>query len=168
MPAIGIDLGTTNSAVAYMVAGKPEVIANAEGFGTVISECGSAYTWAMQSANDYKAVERQDWGIERNPVLEIPRDDEASNTRDRNLAAGEIRTVWEAATDGNGGFSLEIESLIKLMICCGQRVQETLRLEGKEIDLDAEVWRMPAHKTKLRKYRAEQADLAKTAMAPES
>ena len=28
---IGIDLGTTNSAFAYMVAGKPEVITNAEG-----------------------------------------------------------------------------------------------------------------------------------------
>ena len=28
---IGIDLGTTNSAFAYLVAGKPEVIANAEG-----------------------------------------------------------------------------------------------------------------------------------------
>ncbi len=34
---IGIDLGTTNSAFAYMVAGKPEVITNAEGNRTTPS-----------------------------------------------------------------------------------------------------------------------------------
>ena len=34
---IGIDLGTTNSAMAYMVAGKPDVIANAEGNRTTPS-----------------------------------------------------------------------------------------------------------------------------------
>ena len=35
--ALGVDLGTTNSAVAVMEAGNPEVITNAEGARTTHS-----------------------------------------------------------------------------------------------------------------------------------
>ena len=35
--AVGIDLGTTNSVVAFLDGGEPTVIANAEGFRTTPS-----------------------------------------------------------------------------------------------------------------------------------
>jgi integrase len=114
------------------------------------SYIASAYTWAMKSANDYTAKERQDWGVSRNPAADVAKDSGAINTRDRNLSGPELRSLWEAT--GTAGFSTEIAACIRILIGCGQRVQETLRIDGADIDLAAGLWKMPAHKTKGRKH----------------
>jgi integrase len=106
------------------------------------SYLGSAFSWAMKAANDYTREDRQDWGIKVNPVAAIPRDAGAINTRERALSADELRFVWASLDDS------EISACIRLLICCGQRVQETLRIDAEEIDLVAGTWHMPKHKTK--------------------
>lgn len=116
------------------------------------SYIASAYSWAMKSANDYTVAERQDWGIIRNPAADVPKDGQATTARERNLSIDELSKLWRATAIGSPGFSLEVAACIRLLIACGQRVQETLRMEGKEVDLDGRVWTIPAHKTKGRKY----------------
>lgn len=51
---IGIDLGTTNSAMAYMVAGKPEIITNAEGSRTTPSVVAVKNSERLVGANAQK------------------------------------------------------------------------------------------------------------------
>jgi len=111
----------------------------------------SAYNWALKAANDYTVENRQDWGVRMNPVATVARDKGATGTRTRNLSADELRVLWHAVTPGQNGFTLETSACIQLMIATGQRLQEVLRLDGCEVDLDAEVWRMPTEKTKLRR-----------------
>lgn len=113
------------------------------------SYISSAYGWAIASANDYTVEQSENWGVTRNPAADVAKDPQAKQTRDRNLAAGEIRQLWEASLAG--GFSHEIGACVRLLIACGQRVQETLRIDGHEIDIEARLWKMPAHKTKGRK-----------------
>lgn len=115
------------------------------------SYIASAYAWAMKSANDYTVAERQDWGIARNPAAEVPKDPAATQARDRNLTITELRALWQDTRPDSPGFSLETATCIRLLVACGQRVQETLRIEAKEIDLQTATWNMPAHKTKGRK-----------------
>jgi len=113
----------------------------------------SAFAWGITSTNDYTVKNRQNWGVTHNPATDVAKDSGAKNTRDRNLSAAEVRIVWEATDLDAGKFaSQEIAACIRLLICCGQRVQETLRIDGCEIDLQNRVWNMPAHKTKGGKY----------------
>lgn len=114
----------------------------------------AAYNWAMKSANDYTvpAEKRVDFGIIRNPAADVAKDAGATKTRDRNLSADELRLLWLATEPDHGvGFWPETAACIRLLICCGQRVQETLRIDGREIDLENALWTMPAHKSKTGK-----------------
>lgn len=111
----------------------------------------AAFGWAIKSANDYTVANRQDWGVKHNPAADVAKDHGAIKVRDRNLSADEIRTLWDLCQDGNAGFAAGIELVIRVMLACGQRVQETLRMCGSEIDLEAKTWHMPAHKTKGKK-----------------
>ncbi|HKY46160.1 MAG TPA: site-specific integrase [Pyrinomonadaceae bacterium] len=115
------------------------------------SYVGSAFTWALRVARDPKAIERRDWGVKANPAADIPRDTEATTTRDRNLSADELAELWAATEEGSPGFSVEVAACIRLLICCGQRIQETLRIDGADIDLGGALWKMPKHKTKGKK-----------------
>lgn len=111
----------------------------------------TAYAWAIKSANDYTTVVRRTWGVTHNPAADVAKDHGAIGVRDRNLSADEIRTLWTACDDRTAGFTEGVEICIRMMLACGQRVQETLRLCGRELDLDAATWTMPAEKTKGKK-----------------
>lgn len=109
----------------------------------------AAFNWGIEAENDYKAKIRQNWGIKTNPAAMVKRDTTAAKTRERNLTADELRTLWYGV-DGDG-FADGTGAAIRLLLCCGQRILETMRIEGKEIDLDGALWTMPAAKTKGRK-----------------
>lgn len=117
----------------------------------------SAFSWAKKSANDYTSEARQDWGIKANPAADVPRDAEAIKTRERALTAPELAALWGGLDDG------DVAACVALLICCGQRVRETLRIDAEEIDLDARIWQMPREKTKT-KQRAHKIPLTSQAV----
>jgi integrase len=111
-----------------------------------------AFGWATKATHDYTNNARQHWGVTVNPATAVQRDAMATSKRSRNLSAAELATLWDAASPRTRDMTLETASCIRLLILCGQRVLETLRIEGHEIDLDAAVWNMPAHKTKGKEF----------------
>lgn len=110
----------------------------------------AAFNWGIKATHDYRVETRQDWGIKFNPVTMVKRDAGAVVARDRSLTAQEIKTLWDGLA-GNG-YAPDTTAAVRLLLLCGQRVRETLRVEGREIDLAAGVWNMPAHKTKGGKF----------------
>lgn len=140
---LAADVTPTDIRAPLAAAAKRGALRTADILRTYLS---SAFGWGMKSANDYTTEDAFDWGIETNPVAAIPKDARANKARDRNLSPAELRKFWRAIPGGAAG------EAIRLMILCGQRVQETLRVDGCEIDLDRALWMMPAAKTKGGKH----------------
>lgn len=106
----------------------------------------AAFSWAIKATHDYRADQRADWGVKYNPAAMVPRDEGANRTRERNLSAKELRALW--AVMESDRFSLEVSGAVRLIICCGQRVRETLRAKGSDFDLDNMLWTLPQITTK--------------------
>ncbi|WP_443698631.1 tyrosine-type recombinase/integrase [Pseudomonas sp.] len=140
---------TTKEVMTYAASfHKRGKLSSADMARTLVS---AAYSWAMKSSNDYTVETHDVWGVTVNPAACIAVDANAKNVRNRNLSGDDIFAVWNAAQAGNAGFTLETSSCLQLIILCGQRVLETLRAEGSEIDLENALWHMPKEKTKGRK-----------------
>lgn len=102
----------------------------------------AAFNWAINSKYDYRDSNARDWGIEKNPVSVVKKDNNSSNARDRNLSPAEMCRVYCTVTRDPG------IDVLRLVMLTGQRVLETLRIEVADVDLEAKVWNMPAAKTK--------------------
>lgn len=110
----------------------------------------AAWNWAIHAEHDYTARVRQAWGLAVNPAAAVGRDSGAGAPRDRVLSPAELRALWRALE--GPGFATDTALAVRLLICCGQRVRETLRMTAADLDLDAGLWRMPAAKTKGRAH----------------
>lgn len=109
----------------------------------------AAFSWAAKSTHAYTTRDNFDWGLQSNPVAMVPKDSTAKRKRSRNLSPDELKRLW-LALDADE-FTLETGAAIRLIICCGQRVLETLRIERRELDFRASLWTMPKEKTKTKR-----------------
>lgn len=105
-----------------------------------------AFQWGAEAANDYRVEMRRDWGIKANPVDLVPRDSGATRKRDRALARAEVYAVWHGFQ--GKGYAPETVGAARLILCCGQRVRETLRACGADFDLEEMIWTLPSLTTK--------------------
>jgi len=115
------------------------------------SYVSAAFNWGMSAGHNYTVpeAERVDWGIVVNPTDAVTRDSGASKPRERNLSAHEINMLWNDSCVEFAGFTDAMGQLLRLLLLCGQRVLETIRVDGADINLEAALWVIPAHKTKM-------------------
>lgn len=116
----------------------------------VRSYLSAAFNYGIRHDNDPAFMGRPAiFGILNNPVLAIPRQN-VEKVGNRDLSSEEIRQLWGDLS--KGGFSKEVEILIKICFTMGgQRPNELVSTEWKEIDLMKRVWEFPANKTKNRR-----------------
>jgi integrase len=84
------------------------------------------------------------FGLESNPVIDVPKSEVKERVGERFLSESEIKTLWEDLPKTR--ISQQVITLLKLMIITGQRVEEVLNMNQNNIDFNAKLWEL--HKTK--------------------
>ena len=67
--------------------------------------------------------------------------------RDVNYSSKEIRALWDAITEERE----PMQSVIKMLLICGQRLGETSRMKWADIDRENALWIIPKEETKGKK-----------------
>lgn len=94
----------------------------------------AAFTFGIHWDNDAKRhFEELRFGIQSNPVRDVPKPEKAEQARDRNLSAAEVKQLWEAL-DQTKMHSKVVRAIRLLFALGGQRIEEVLELTTNDID----------------------------------
>jgi integrase len=97
------------------------------------AEARACWTWAVKRG-----------ALDANPWEATPRPLARETARERVLSDAEIGALYRAA----GNLTEPFGALIRMMILTGQRRGEVAGMEFGELDLSAQVWRLPGSRTK--------------------
>lgn len=104
--------------------GKPVMAAHMRAY------IGAAFRFGIKAQNDYRNGAVINWGVQHNPVDDIPADGEAKRVGTRVLTEKELRHFWRWLVE-NEAVTIFSASL-RLQIITGQRVREVLRMREHE------------------------------------
>lgn len=86
------------------------------------------------------------FGIETNPVRDVPKAQSKEAPRERNLNFDEIKTFWQGFTDHYSPFT---EIALKLILTTGgQRVLEIIGAKKSEINYESKLWELNSSRVK--------------------
>jgi integrase len=100
------------------------------------------------------AIQKDEFGIEHNPVYLTERPGGKESERDRVLSEDEIKTVWTAlekereADKAHRKYQMLSAGSLKLRLLTAQRGGEVMSMEWSEIDRGTNWWTIPGEKTK--------------------
>src|SRR5262245_55006792 len=88
------------------------------------------------------------WAVSRDIIAASPcagvKPPSAEQSRDRVMSDDELRLVWKAADEIGFPFG----SIIKLLVCLGQRRDEVGQMRFSEVNLDKRLWTLPRERMK--------------------
>jgi integrase len=161
--------GRKAGTLRLMLGGRRRKLAEATRLAAKAEELARSGRAGVHQANRLVAVlrvmftlARTEWAVRSdNPCDGAPRDHEEQ--RERNLSEGEVHRLLEAcaAYEVNSGMAADARSgadAIRLLLFTGARLQEVLKAEWREFDLERGLWTKPSSHTKTKRLHRVELD----------